>query len=180
VATLNLTPDNYLNLTPDNYVTRNWVFRQWPTSDTDWLLVLTGIVEVDVTGDADGNWNCVTAILFAGDLVGQPGGPIDQVAKPPAGATGLGFTVAEWAPYAALNSVFNLEYSVNAGYAVNEIRVELGSLPTNPDFSQERDDFLWTLEIDVAARDTDGQVLRVGYNVTLSGQITPYYLRPAI
>jgi hypothetical protein len=70
------------------------------------------------------------------------------------------FDIDQWAPIASLNSVFNANVSNNAGSSVNTFAV------TQPAPSR-----LITLVIDVASRDTDNYLYRVGFFVTLVGRL---------
>jgi hypothetical protein len=83
---------------------------------------------------------------------------------PPDPPNSWGFTIDQWAPIASLNSIYNAGVSNYAGYSVNTFQVDQGSLNAV------------ILKMDIAARDTDGYLYRVGFYVTLVGrlvQVTP-------
>jgi hypothetical protein len=68
------------------------------------------------------------------------------------------FDIEQWAPIASLNSIFNAGGSNNAGSSVNTFAIQQ---PNPLEFVQ--------LVMDVAVRDSDGYVYRIGYYVTLVG-----------
>jgi hypothetical protein len=82
--------------------------------------------------------------------------------NPPAPSAGRhwGFDIDQWAPIASLNSIYNAGVSNYAGSSVNTFAIRQ---PTPDDFV--------TLEMDVAVRDTDGYLYRIGFYVTLVGRL---------
>lgn len=82
--------------------------------------------------------------------------------NPPAPSAGRywGFDIDQWAPIASLNSIYNAGASNNAGSSVNTFAIRQ---PTPSDSV--------SLEMDVAVRDTDGYLYRIGYYVTLVGRL---------
>jgi hypothetical protein len=76
----------------------------------------------------------------------------------------LKFEVEQWAPFATMNSIFDQDQSVNAGYAVDAFRVTFFTRDT---FTR----LFGTLEADLAVRDTDAFIFSVGYHLTLVGTI---------
>jgi hypothetical protein len=79
--------------------------------------------------------------------------------------------VEQWSPFASLSSIFDQDASDNAGFAVDVWR------PTP--FGQVQDVLTGQLvgnifngiDVDVAVRDSDAWIYRVGYNITLLGKI---------
>jgi hypothetical protein len=82
--------------------------------------------------------------------------------NPPAPASGYhwAFDMDQWAPIASLNSIFNANVSNNAGSSVNTFAI----------VQSGAQDFV-TLVMDVAERDTDGYLYRIGFYVTLVGRL---------
>jgi hypothetical protein len=76
---------------------------------------------------------------------------------------GMGLKIEHWVPYAALNSVANDGPSNNAAWAVDTF--SLHGFDTRPVTSVE-------LDCQLATRDVDGYVLRVGYHIDLVGVVT--------
>ena len=143
--------------------------------DQTWLLVLSGVAIVDVKGVTGSEWRRETVRLQP-EMSGPLQYAIDRYAIPtPPGADGYNFStwfqVEQWAPFAALSSVFNQNESVNSGFAVDVWR------PNH--FETQRDAFssatlnrLFTgIQVDVAVRDSDAWIHRVSYKVTLLGKI---------
>ncbi|MFN8061237.1 MAG: M23 family metallopeptidase [Vicinamibacterales bacterium] len=143
--------------------------------EQQWLLVLTGVVIVDLKGTSAASWRHET-ISIQPDLNGPLQFAINKFGVPmPPGTNGANFLtlfkVEQWAPFAALSSVFNQNQSINSGFAVDVWR-------PNP-FTSAQDSFsnvphqnLFSgIQVDVAVRDSDAWLHRLSYNVTLLGRI---------
>jgi len=142
-----------------------WRVDRVPTPDQQqWLIVLTGVVLIDFQGQRTDDWR-----RDQFDLILDLRDPLKESGRQAPPGSSLVFSVDQWAPYATINSIFDALQSVNAGYAVDSYRPlladrqdpNLGSIPRVFD----------GLEVDVAVRDTDAVILRVGYQVTLVGRI---------
>lgn len=140
------------------------VDRVPPPEQQQWLIVLTGIVQIEfrsVEGDAFQS----TAFNLVPDL----GGPLAASGlQVPAGSS-LIFQVDQWAPYATINSIFDGSQPANAGWDVYSCW---------PLFGTRHDQYLGLISqvfeglgVEVAARGIDAFIRRVGYNVTLLGHI---------
>jgi hypothetical protein len=152
--------------------------------DQKWLLVLSGVVIADLKGNSSAQWLHET-LSFTPDMAGaddptSTSGPLNfaishfSIPKPP-GSPGaqflIRFSLEEWAPFACLSSIFNQDQSINSGFAVDTWRPNhfgsgtdvLSNRPVNNIFSG--------INVDVAVRDTDAFIFRVGYNITLLGKI---------
>jgi hypothetical protein len=70
------------------------------------------------------------------------------------------FDIDQWAPIASLNSIFNAGASNNAGSSVNTFAIQ----------QQTPDEFV-SLNMDVAERDSDGYLYRIGFYDTLVGRL---------
>ncbi|MEN1956583.1 hypothetical protein [Luteimonas changyuni] len=76
----------------------------------------------------------------------------------------------QWAPFAALGSMFNEHQSVNSGFAVDRWRPNPFSPATG--FNNVPLDRLFSgIQVDVAVRDTDAWLHRVSYSVVLLGKV---------
>src|SRR5262245_45911123 len=91
--------------------------------DQIWLLVLSGVAIVNLKGNSAAQWLHKT-VSIRPDLKAPLHYAINKhnIPKPP-GFDGLNyfsrFQVEQWAPFAALNSVFNQGQSINSGFAVD-------------------------------------------------------------
>jgi hypothetical protein len=70
------------------------------------------------------------------------------------------FIMEQWAPIATLSSIYNNQNSYNAGSSVNNFGV-----------SQTTASAFVNVEVDVAVRDSDEILYRIGYYVTLVGRL---------
>jgi len=112
------------------------------------LVTLTGIVVIDFKGTGD-DWLRDRLYL----TLRFPSGFL-----PP----GKWFQVEHWAPFVTINAIANEQQAVNAGWAVDEFG--------DPGHVIIRD--VVTIWADIAIRDIDGLLYRVGYSLTVSGTFT--------
>ena len=168
-----------------NFAGQNWLITPAATAvnqaapgriqDQMWLLVLSGVVIVDIKGKSGAQWRRET-VSIRPDLNGPLQFAVAKFGIPtPPGSVGanywMGFKVEQWAPFAALSSVFNEHESVNSGFAVDVWR-------PNP-FASGQDSFSGAthtnlfsgIQVDVAVRDTDAWLHRLSYKITLLGKI---------
>jgi murein DD-endopeptidase MepM/ murein hydrolase activator NlpD len=143
--------------------------------DQKFLMVLSGVAMLDLKGSSTSQWRRETVVIFP-DVQTPMLYAINRYGIPtPPGATGLNYWTAlqldQWAPFAALSSIYNKDESNNSGFAVDVWR-------PNP-FNSGRDAFtnapltnLFTgIQVDVAVRDTDAWLHRLSYHITLIGRI---------
>jgi hypothetical protein len=156
-----------------------------PTSihDQKWLVVLSGVVIADLQG-ASGEWFQQT-VSFMPDMAGSDdptatSGPlnwaINTYAIPkPAGSPGtqylIRFSVEEWAPFVAPNSIFNESQSMNCGFAVDVWRPNHFGSGTDVLTNQPVNNIFSGINADLAVRESDAWLYRLGYTVTLLGKI---------
>jgi hypothetical protein len=173
-----------------NFAGQNWLItpaalavgesRPASIHDQKFLLVLSGVVNADLEGNSGSQWLYET-LSFIPDMAVPLNWAISRfgIPKPPGQDFNIGFALEEWASFASLSSIFNQDQSVNSGFAVNTWRhtpFDTGkdvftNLPVEKIFSG--------IDVDVAVRDTDAWIRRVGYNVTLLGKIVfliPYVI----
>lgn len=79
---------------------------------------------------------------------------------PPSENAYWAFDIDQWAPIASLNSIYNSGASNNAGSSVNTFAIRQQAPAETVD-----------LEMDVAVRDSDGYLYRIGFYVTLVGRL---------
>ncbi|MBK8610822.1 MAG: hypothetical protein IPL84_13015 [Chitinophagaceae bacterium] len=127
----------------------HWV--RFPGMNGEILFVLSGIIRTETKGSSQ-NWLNV---------------PITCQINIPTLPQGQGFFIHYHAPFAALNSVFNQNQSVNSGHSVNTCRLK--DVNPNGNFGSNT----ITLELGLAVRDSDAYLHRVGFNITLAGVILP-------
>ncbi|MBN9133996.1 MAG: hypothetical protein J0H48_11640 [Nitrosospira multiformis] len=148
----------------DQFAVANWVIvPTGPTpgqpEDQKWHLVLSGIAFFTFQGTSTGDWRR-DSLRMAIDL--KPA--MQFTGRSAAPGKELRFQVEQWAPYSALNSIFDANQSVNAGFAADSFRMIFA---TRGAFSQIFESF----EVDLAVRDSDAFIFRVGYHLTLIGTI---------
>jgi hypothetical protein len=143
------------------------------------LLVLSGVVISDLEGDSSAQW-LHESVSFLPDMAGQNNsGPlnwaISRFSIPrPAGQPGqnydVGFSLEEWAPCASLSSVFQRASIHRSGFALDVWRPAPCATGTDVFTNQTRGN-IFTGIVDLAVRDSDAWIFRVGYNITLLRKI---------
>jgi hypothetical protein len=138
------------------------------------LLALSGVVIIDIKGTSGAQWRRET-ISIRPDMFSplqyaltRHGVPLPQGAN--SGSYQLLFEVEQWAPFAAVSSMFNEQHSVNSGFAVDRWRPNpfvnatgFNNVPLSRLFSG--------IQVDIAVRDIDAWLHRVSYSVMLLGKI---------
>jgi hypothetical protein len=81
------------------------------------------------------------------------------------------FQVEQWAPFAALSSVFNQDESVNSGFAVDTWRPNPFDTKVDAFSSAMLSNLFTGIRVDLAVRDSDAWIHRVSYSITLLGKI---------
>ena len=139
--------------------------------DQKWLLVLSGVAIINFKGNSTAQWRHETFRIFP-DIVSPLKHAVNKHSIPqPPGAWVPAFQLDQWAPFAALGSVFNQNQSVNSGFAVDVWRPHRFATATDIATGQVHNQLFNGIEVDVAARDTDAILFRVNYNFTLLGKI---------
>jgi hypothetical protein len=145
--------------------------------DQKFLLVLSGVVMANLQGNSGSQWLYET-MSFLPDMAGpQNSGPLNwaisrfSIPKPPGQNFSIGFSLEEWAPFASLSSIFNQGQSINSGFAVDVWRPNHFATGTDAFTHSPVGNIFTGINVDVAVRDTDAWIYRIGYNVTLLGKI---------
>ncbi len=150
-----------------------------PASITDqkFLLVLSGVAMVNLEGRSTADWLRET-LSFLPDMAGpENSGPLNwaigrySIPKPVGQNYSIAFSVDEWSPFASLSSIFNQDQSINSGFAVDLWRPTPFSTGTDALSGQPIINVFNGIDVDVAVRDSDAWIYRVGYNITLVGKI---------
>jgi hypothetical protein len=93
----------------------------------------------------------------------------------PAGSPGaqylIRFSVEGWAPYVSLSAIFNQGQSIDSGFAVDAWRPNHFGSGTSVVTNQPVNNIFAGVNADLAVRDTDAWLYRLGYNITLLGKI---------
>jgi len=131
---------------PGNLGPQNWLItpaalavKETPPQnilDQKWLVVLTGVLDINFEGNSTAEWLNETAVWTPdGFPLGSDGPPLNSgplnwainqysIPLPPLSPSDyvVVFSLQEWAPFATLSSIFDQDQSINAGYAVNAWR----------------------------------------------------------
>jgi hypothetical protein len=148
--------------------------------DQKWLLVLSGVVIANLEGNSSSQWLQET-VSFLPDMAGPTGsGPLNwaignySIPKPSDPPSAY-YTVFSLEPggglYASLSSIFNQNESINSGFAVDTWRPTHYGTGTDILTHQTVNNIFSGINVDVAIRDTDAWIYRLGYNITLVGKI---------
>ena len=124
----------------------HWVHT--PVANDRHLFTLTGIVIIDYQGFTSNDWRKATlhlGIKFPRDF--YPAGKV--------------FKLEQWAPFVTINAIYNKDQAINAGWAVDDFGVEPAQ---DPKIGASVG--IWA---NIAIRNSDGYMFRVGYTLTVSG-----------
>jgi hypothetical protein len=137
-----------------NLAAFNWVIFDIPYGRR--CYTLTGVFVVNLQGSSQ-NWLRQKIYMSI---------PIPGMAQ------GQGLHIEQWAPLFTLNSIYNKDTSVNNGDAIDDFN--LSSRELDPNYGDATANFY----ADIAIRDSDAFIYRIGFNVTLTGYQKP--VRPVI
>lgn len=140
-----------------------------------WLLMLSGVGIVNLKGETSNDWLRDTVHILP-DLTGPEDYAINRYSIPrPTGTEGANyytvFEVEQWSPFATINSIFDQNQSINAGFAVDDWRPSPFNTGTDAISGAPVGNIFTGITADVAVRDSDAWLYRVGYNITLLGRI---------
>jgi hypothetical protein len=116
------------------------------------LVVLTGVVRIDLQGNSVTAWRAETYQLNIGEDFGIA---INDGPYKPQPGSAFEAHVYKAVPFATVSSRYNAGLANNDGTAVDRFRF---SLPSPSDA---------ILEVDLAVRDDDAHIYRIGYEVNL-------------
>jgi hypothetical protein len=169
---------------PTGFAVQNWVIVPVATAtgqappasirEQRWQLVLSGVVLIDMKGVTPAQWRRETLLIspdlrapikFAAQRFGVP--------LPPGNDSTYyaNFQVEQWAPFSTLSSVFNANQSVNSGFAVDAWRPEPFFTATDLATNAQVSSLFAGVQSDIAVRDSDAFLYRVGYHIILIGRI---------
>jgi hypothetical protein len=138
-------------------------------SDQEWLLVLSGVGVVNMQGKDE--W-----LTDEVHILPDTSGPLDHAINrwgipQPQSPWTVGFQLDQWSPLVGLSDIFDQDQSVNAGFAVDSWRPSPFATWTDAFTDQQMGNIFTGIIADVAVRDSDAFLRRVGYNITLAGRI---------
>jgi hypothetical protein len=136
------------------------------------LLILSGVAIVDVKGNSEATWLHETVSLRP-SLVEPLNYAISrwQIPTPPPNSYIVEFETEEWAPFVSLSSIFNQGQSINSGFAVDTWRLNPFGSGTDVLTNQSFNNLFSGIQVDIAVRDTDAWIFRLGYNIALMGKV---------
>jgi hypothetical protein len=139
--------------------------------DQRFLLILSGVAIVDVKGNSEATWLHETVSLRP-SLYDALNYAVNRWQIPtPAGSYGIEFETEQWAPFVSLSSVYNQGESINSGFAVDAWRLNPFGSGNDAMTNQPFNRLFSGIQVDIAVRDTDAWIFRLGYNVALLGKI---------
>jgi hypothetical protein len=141
-----------------------------------WHLTLTGVGIANLKGVSAANWRFETLKIWPEIATAAVNSAIARYSiprppPPPDGVVVAAFQVDHWAPFAALNGIFDENQAINAGFEVRGWRAESFRTEKDALSGQDVSNLFNGIQVDVAVRDSDGWLLRVGYHITLLGRI---------
>ncbi len=141
------------NTSPDKFSSKHWLHCQ--TADGFEMIQISGIALTDFKGAQNGQWHREQLDLW----ITIPAGIIPQ---------GLAYRIVHWAPFITLNAIYDRSHSVNAGFAVDDFWGP-GNVTTFGSIH---------LYANLAARDKDAYLYRIGYQVTMLGHFVESDIPP--
>src|SRR5215212_2714401 len=140
-----------------------------------WLLTLSGVGIVNLKGNSEDHWLHETLLLEPTIIDPMHYAIATHGIPTPQGTEGsqysLAFRVEQWSPYASLSSIYNRDESYYSGFAVDVWRPNPFGAGLDALSHQPVGNLYTGLQVDVAVRDTDAWLYRVGYNILLLGRI---------
>jgi hypothetical protein len=157
-----------------------------PPAGDKFLMTVSGVVVIDAVKGTSANWLQQSRqfdIAAAGTAVAATG-------IVPAAGFSLAFLVEQFAAYATLNSISNDNQAINAGWALDSYAPAWNPPHGSITFNGGEQIFGGTVfnttsgafqtfpgwfSVNLAVRDTDGFILRVGYYMTLLGKVIQWH-----
>jgi len=149
--------------TAGNFVNPQWIITPLPNGK--WCLVCSGVLVINFTTGQRPGWRNDT-IRIGLDLAGV----FAYAGYHTAGKYAV-MNTEQYACYGSLNSIFDKDNSVNAGFAVDKFYPYFGGGGR----SLENGSGVY---LDVATRDSDASLLRVGYYLMAIGTISEVPIPP--
>jgi len=155
------------SLNPEKFVGPQWIVTALPAKRQ--LLMLCGILVIDFRNNQKQGWrgdsveiypdsDIRSAITYAG-------------VPPPKDGFEIKFVAEQYTTFGAMNSIFDQDASVNAGFAVDSF---------GPIFYPAVTRQLTGIRLNVAVQDQDAALLRVGYQLTAVGRFEQIAVAPIL
>lgn len=125
-----------------------------PTTPYRGFVVLSGVAIINFKGNSVSQWRRERFQLWLNDDLRAAIGKAPWAAPP---GTSWWFHVEQWAPFATVNARHNLQVANNDGSAADSFGLDAARGAV--------------LNVDVAVRDTDAVILRLGYELNLYGRL---------
>jgi tetratricopeptide (TPR) repeat protein len=164
-----------------DFAVQNWLITPSATAvneqidnirDQRFLLILSGVAMVNFKGDSGADWLNETVLLLP-PVVDAVKYAIDrwQVPTPEDTNYTFEFETEQWAPIVTLSSVWNQDESVNSGFAVDAWRMNPWTTGSDAGTNETLNQLFSGLQVDIAVRDSDAWIFRLGYQISLLGRI---------
>jgi hypothetical protein len=164
-----------------DFAVQNWLITPSATAvneqinnirDQRFLLILSGVAMVNFKGDSGADWLNETVLLLP-PVVDAVKYAIDrwQVPAPEDTNYTFEFETEQWAPIVTLSSVWNQDESVNSGFAVDAWRMNPWTTGSDAGTNETLNQLFSGLQVDIAVRDSDAWIFRLGYQISLLGRI---------
>jgi hypothetical protein len=167
-----------------NFAGQNWLItptalavnEPTPSNITEqkWLLMLSGVAFVDLQGTSESYWLHETLHITPNfrDALDYA---VNRYSMPRPTHSNLEFQLDQWAPFAAISSIYNRNVSNDSGFAVDAWRLSPFSSGTDAISGRRLYNYFTGIRVDVSVRDTDAILHRVSYNINLIGRIVSSY-----
>jgi hypothetical protein len=137
------------------------------TGTQTWLVVLSGVAVLKSTANATGytiiiNPDVTWPINHAITTYGAPKLPVESQPY---------LQLEQWAPYAAVGSIFDEAQSTDAGFDINTWQNNPFRTITDVTTGLEFNQIFTGMQIDITARQTGTMIFRLPYNFTLVARI---------
>jgi hypothetical protein len=145
-------------------------------SDQRWLLMLSGVAEVNMEGTSTADWQAANVLVLSendASVLWALNYAISQWRIPQPPTTDPCFAVDLATPFAGLSKV-EAGVSANAGFGVNYWGLELLT-GENAVTGQQLKNIFNGIKVEVGVRDNDASLYSVGYNIALMGNIVFQY-----
>jgi tetratricopeptide (TPR) repeat protein len=168
-------------LHPSSFAGQNWLItpaalavnEAQPSSivDQKWLLVLSGVVNIDLKGNSS-QWLRETFRIMP-DVFAPMNHAVGRYNIPTPRNSGftLRFQVEQWVPHSAPSSMFNKNHAINSGFAVDLWRPHPFGTDTDVLTNAGFGNVFSGIQVDVAVSDTDAFLYRLSYHIVLLGKI---------
>jgi hypothetical protein len=161
-------------LLPNSYEGQNWMVVPTPSFSAgnasvpqSFLFTFSGVANLSFKGRGGGFRRETIWLHFQDSMVAAKAKAMtmQNVIAPPDSETNL--RAEQWVPYASIGGYFNKNHAVDSGFGVDRWR-PAPFRKSRDAVSGVRVDSLWNgVYVDVAAADSDGELLSLAYHVTL-------------